>query len=1003
MPSYMGMHLWGRSEVCLVSVSLEKRRDQGSESPPGKQPCLAHLLVSPALPGHSSQPLSNCRARERAFGGDGRVSSLTVNAAGCSKMLRQCERGRERETERGVCVGGWSGGGRTARESIGKGTKVTGGEVEAKELLVKGGLAFQSLLLSERKMASLLEKNLCCPVCCEIFDNPVLLSCSHSFCVDCLKRWWREKQHECPLCKRRFSKEEPPVNLVLKNLCEDYLQKRDSEAHCSLSHSEKLKLFCLNHQQLVCPICRDSIIHTNHGIRPINEAAQDHREELQRSLKLLKDKLELVEKAKLKLDQTAEHIHVQARHTERQIKEKFKKLHQFLDEEEKVRLADLWEEEEHKSQMMKEKIEALSREVAGLADTVRATEEELRAEDISLLRNYKAAVKSIKQRPQQDDPHQLSGALVNVHLGNLTFNIWDKMKEIVSYTPVILDPNTAGLHVVLSEHLNSVRCGERQKLPENTERMDDFFCVLGSKGFQSGTHSWDVQVGDSTGWALGLLAESVDMREGLIQSGLWRIRFYKVYTAWSLPARPTVLPVKEKLEKVRMNLDWNKGKLSFFDPDTNTHIHTFTHTFTDRLFPFINTGNEVPLKILPVKVSVAVDSCVQPVQSVIRPPPSVSWDRLQAPCDPALGTEDVSPVGDRLLSTEEQVTLITESMTVTSTDQEKLLLLNKNTELRRVNKETDSDDSNDDINDDNDDDDDDDGTLQLMKLNEDWDQVYRSATLSLQHRMEALELENTAIKQLNSRLLLKVEHQQSAKEYYEQALMQELKKNQELQEYIRLLESRMHHPDKDCIPAKQGSFSAMIRAPMSCPSSNPPDGPNLSPGHVSGYNTSPSFFPASSSPEAGRQGKSQSSSASQEALGDSRQEVQDLKEQLEALRCQTQIYEAEYETEHNDHKHTLQENRKLRKKREEMRQQVALLQEQLKVYEDDFRRERSDKQMLQRLLWKKTPPNKDPVLVHRCNNEQQPLGGDKRTQSGEKRKQHHPLCPKHPNRDKESD
>lgn len=47
-----------------------------------------------------------------------------------------------------------------------------------------------------------------------------------------------------------------------------------------------------------------------------------------------------------------------------------------------------------------------------------------------------------------------------------------------------------------------------------------------------------------------------------------------------------------------------------------------------------------------------------------------------------------------------------------------------------------------------------------MKLNEDWDQVYRSATLGLQHRMEALELENTAIKQLNSRLLLKVEHQQ---------------------------------------------------------------------------------------------------------------------------------------------------------------------------------------------------------------------------------------------------
>lgn len=50
-------------------------------------------------------------------------------------------------------------------------------------------------------------------------------------------------------------------------------------------------------------------------------------------------------------------------------------------------------------------------------------------------------------------------------------------------------------------------------------------------------------------------------------------------------------------------------------------------------------------------------------------------------------TEDVTPVTDRLLSTEEQFTLITESMPVTSSDQEKLLLLNKNTELRRVNKE----------------------------------------------------------------------------------------------------------------------------------------------------------------------------------------------------------------------------------------------------------------------------------------------------------------------------
>lgn len=49
---------------------------------------------------------------------------------------------------------------------------------------------------------------------------------------------------------------------------------------------------------------------------------------------------------------------------------------------------------------------------------------------------------------------------------------------------------------------------------------------------------------------------------------------------------------------------------------------------------------------------------------------------------------------------------------------------------------------------------------------------------------------------------------QSAKEYYEHALMTELKKNQELQEYIRLLESKMH-PDRTFTPLKQVIITAV--------------------------------------------------------------------------------------------------------------------------------------------------------------------------------------------------
>ncbi|XP_058874081.1 zinc-binding protein A33-like [Acipenser ruthenus] len=387
-----------------------------------------------------------------------------------------------------------------------------------------------------------------------------------------------------------------------------------SKAHtgilCSL-HDEKLKLFCVDDKEAVCVVCQTSKKHENHKLRPVQEAAQDYKGELKTALKPLQDKLKTFNKVKNECDKTAKHIKKQAQQTERQIKEEFERLHQFLRDEEKARIAALRREVEQKGKIMKEKIEKLTREISSLSDTIRVIEKEMEAEDIFFLQKYKDTQRRAECTLQ--DPQCVSGALIDVaeHLGSLKYKMWEKMLGIVQYTPVTLDPNTAHPNLILTEDLTSVRCSDEwQQLPDNPERFDILPCVLGSEGFTSRKHCWDVELGSNTHWFLGVTKESSQRKGGFTMNagaGYWVILQVggDQYRACTSP--PTRLTVEKKPQKIRVQLDCDGGEVAFFDSsDMRKPLYTFKHRFTERMFPCFWPGSAA-LRVCPVKTIIKVD------------------------------------------------------------------------------------------------------------------------------------------------------------------------------------------------------------------------------------------------------------------------------------------------------------------------------------------------------------------------------------------------------------
>ncbi|XP_038673489.1 nuclear factor 7, brain-like isoform X2 [Scyliorhinus canicula] len=381
-----------------------------------------------------------------------------------------------------------------------------------------------------------------CPVCLDVFTDPVSLECGHNFCRSCITGCWGQGQRNlCPECRQEFPDRKFKVNRLIVSLAEKARKlnlnpgEGGSKFHCE-EHQEELKLFCDTDKKLICLICRDARKHREHRFLPIKEAVEIYKDELKSALESLSEKKSMFLETELKQIKVFSEVREVARH-KRRTGEDYCEL--------------------------------------------------LLAEDTLSVGRFK---------------------------GPVQYTVWRELIGAIEPAPanVTLDPCTANPWLILSEDRTSVRDGDLwQPLPATSERFDTWPCVLGSEGFISGRYYWEVDVGTKTWWGLGVARESAE-RQGRMdatpEAGYWMMWLApeRGYVARSCPV-DTLLTLSADPRKVGVFLDYEGGQVSFYNAGNMSHLHTFSHHFTEVIFPIFSPGltddgkNSAPLTICEVK------------------------------------------------------------------------------------------------------------------------------------------------------------------------------------------------------------------------------------------------------------------------------------------------------------------------------------------------------------------------------------------------------------------